>query len=106
MPELEFCQIDTKGSGSYCPVEIWPSEDEKDGDAYGRAANIHNSKVLSQATIEYLNRLLALQKELKEKYEPQLITNTEIEGEDPDDMNFRKEEKEQLEPGADNLYYT
>lgn len=107
MPRLEFCQIDSKGSGAYEPIEIWPSEDEK-GNAYGRPANMHNAEVMMHAITEYLNALLDLQKQIKEKYEYQLIPNEKIEGE-PEDLNsidFYKRSKKLLKPGADDLYYT
>ena len=107
MPKLEFCQIDTKSSGAYKPIEIWPSEDEK-GDDYGRSANMHNAKVMMYAITDYLNALLDLQEQIKERYEHQLILNEKIEGEpeDLDSMVFYKKSKELLKPGTDDLYYT
>lgn len=106
MPELEFGQIDTKGSGVYQPVEIWSSGNEE-GDHYGSPANLHNEKVVMHANAEYLNDLLDLQKRIKEKYEPQLILNTEIEGESSlGSTEHSKEARALLKPGAGNLYYT
>ena len=107
MPKMEFCQIDTKGSGAYEPIEIWPSENEK-GDSCGRPANMHNVKIMIHAITEYLNALLDLQKQIKEKYEHKLILNENIEGEpeDLDSISFYKKSKKLLKPGADDLYYT
>lgn len=117
MPELEFCQIDSKSSGAYEPIEIWPSENEKGNsygrsadihNSYGRSANMHNTEIMMHAITEYLNALLDLQKQIKEKYEHQLIRNERIEGEpeDIDSIVFWEKSKKLLKPGANNLYYT
>jgi hypothetical protein len=107
MPELDFCQIDTKGGGSYCPIGLWPSDKEK-GSPYGRPENIHNAKILSAAVVEYLNRLLDLQKEIRATYEAQLIENVahKVENLGKAQSDISETEAKLLNPGTHNLYYT
>jgi len=51
------------------------------GIGYSRPRNVHNAKVVAAAEAEYLNRLLALQEEIKAEYDHQLIENIPVEGE-------------------------
>ena len=100
MPGLDFAMIDAKDSEL---VGI------NNGELY---ANTHNAKVLAHAVAEYLNGLLALQKQIREKYESQLIENKPVDGEPtvwkegcPDDV-YSEEQKGLLEKDADNLWYS
>ena len=97
MPEeLDFAMIDAK-EGAIVGIR---------SSVYGSAENVHNAKVLANATADYLNGLLALQKQIKENYEPALIKNDKVEEDDrdPDDVLYDEQEK-LLEEGADNLWY-
>jgi len=100
MQKLDFAMIDAKDSELVGINHGEPPE------------NVHNARLLGQAEAEYLNGLLALQKQIQEKYEPQFIENKKIDGE-PEDWgkgcpdNIYSEEKERLlEDGADNLWYS
>ena len=97
--EIDFAMIDAKDS-------------QLVGINYSRPLNVHNAKVISAAEAEYLNRLLALQEEIKAKYEPQLIENIPVEGEpedwdegSPGDVQER-ELKDKLEKGTGILWYS
>ena len=108
MPKLGFGQIDTKVSGVYNPIELWLSEGEE-GKDYGSPLNLNNKKVIMYATAEYLNALLSLQKQIREKYEPQLTSNVEVNGEpglNSIDSSLAEEEEKLYNCGAKNLYYT
>lgn len=73
---------------------------------YGRPENKHNAGIMGLAEAEYLNRLLELQTRIKGRYEPQLIENKPIDGEeDVDDVRWESE-KGLLKDGTGNLYYT
>jgi hypothetical protein len=97
--EIDFAMIDAKDSlliGIDCE----------------RPANVHNAKVMAAAEAEYLNRLLALQEEIKAKYEHQLIENISVKGEpegwdegSPGDVQER-ELKAKLEKGTGILWYS
>lgn len=69
---------------------------------------MHNAKIMMYAITEYLNTLLDLQRQIKEKYEHQLILNERVESEpeDLDWMTFHRKFKELPKPEAGNLYYT
>ncbi len=91
--EISFSLIDAK-EGEVVGIRDNP---------YGRSENKHNALLMIQAEAEYLNGLLELQTQIKKKYEPQLIENNPVDGEeDLDDVNS----KGLLKDGADNLYYT
>lgn len=97
--EIGFAMIDSKDSPL---VGV-------DGD---RPSNVHNAKVIAATEAEYLNRLLALQEEIKAKYEHQLIENITVEGEpegwdegSPGDVQ-EKELADKLEKGTGTLWYS
>jgi hypothetical protein len=97
--KIDFAMIDAKDC-------------ELVGVGYTRPANVHNAKVIAAAEVEYLNRLLALQEEIKAKYEPRLIENNPIEGEpkawdegSPGDVH-EEEMKGKLEKGTGALWYS
>lgn len=97
--EINFAMIDAKDSLLV-------------GIGYDPPLNVHNAKVIATTEAEYLNRLLALQEEIKAKYEHQLIKNVPIEGEpegwgpgSPDDVQ-EKELENKLEKGTGRLWYS
>ncbi len=84
--------------------------DAKFDNPYGRAENKHNALLMAEAEAKYLIELAALQTRIKLEYEPQLIENIPVAGENEDevkDVGYEKT-KELLEgkKGVDNLYYT
>lgn len=73
---------------------------------FERPKNKHNTLLMVQAEAEYLNDLLDLQTRIKEKYEPQLIENDEVDDEEDIDDVRRECEKGLFKKGAEDLYYT
>lgn len=110
MSQLQFCRINAAENklieDPENPIELWPSRNEE-GETTGKPANMHNMDVMMKANIEYLNLLLATQKYIKKKYEPQLMINIKVknEPEDLDSYTFLKKIRKLLRPGTDSLYY-
>ena len=74
-------------------------------------ANLHNYSLLSQIKLEYLRGILALQKQLQEKYGDKFIENEPVDGDSKDELKdtfydmlvcLDREEKDEIR----SLYYT
>ena len=102
---FSFMPIDCK-IGNYSPIQLFHRLYKIEGTPQSK----HNTMVMAEAEVEYLNKLLTLQKEIKEKYEPKLIDDST----EPFDCDKRDEWEQEtyetikirLKPEAKNLYYT
>jgi len=105
MSKIGFAMLDGKD------IPLVGIDYEMYGNDYGMYENIHNAKILARAEAEYLNGLLALQKRIRDTYEPELIDNVPIEGEPEEDDEggayrvYSQMREELVEKETDNLWY-
>lgn len=92
---LDFAMLDCK---NYPSIQIYG------GRGYGEGArSVHNEQVRQDAETEYLSRLIELQQEIRDKYVPQLIDDSDMDrGEDVRELRWNQT----LPEGTYGVIYT